>query len=94
MKVKHAAAAFAVIAVTALTGAVARPAIIGLLAVPLALQVVKGLRVHYDEPYSLMAILGKNIQLHLGTGLLLLMGYLIAIIAAHNLDDVPAFLGG
>ena len=86
--------AFGVIAVATVTGAMAPPAILGLLAIPLALQVVRGLRAYYDAPYALMGIMGKNIQLHAGTGLLLFVGYLIAIIADRNLDSVPAWLGG
>jgi 1,4-dihydroxy-2-naphthoate octaprenyltransferase len=86
--------AFTVITVATVTGAMAPPAILGLAAIPLALQVVKGLRAYYDEPYALMGIMGKNIQLHAGTGMLLFVGYVIAIIADRNLDSVPAWLGG
>ncbi len=35
---------------------------------------------YYDNPYALMPAMGKNIQLHLATGVLLIGGYLLAII--------------
>ena len=36
--------------------------------------------------------MGKNIQLHLATGVLLILGYVIALIVDGVLDDPPAFL--
>ena len=39
-----------------------------------------------------MPAMGKNIQLHLVTGLLLIVGYVIAIVADAALDDPPVFL--
>ena len=57
------------------------PTLIALLAAPLALPVVRALREAYDQPYVLMPAMGKNIQLHLVTGLLLIAGYVIAIVA-------------
>lgn len=47
---------------------------------PLAWKVYNGLKAHYQSPYELMATLGQDIQLHLFTGLLLIVGYVIAII--------------
>jgi 1,4-dihydroxy-2-naphthoate octaprenyltransferase len=84
---------FALIALFALTGVTARPTLIALLAAPLALPVVRALRASYDQPYALMPAMGKNIQLHLFTGLLLIAGYVIAIVADAALDDPPSFLG-
>jgi 1,4-dihydroxy-2-naphthoate octaprenyltransferase len=86
--------AFVAIAATTLTGLLAPPAIIALVAIPLAVQVVRGMRAHYDEPYTLMAIMGKNIQLHAATGMLLFLGYIIAIIADRNMTDPPSWLVG
>jgi len=74
------AATFGMIAVFAIAGWIARPALIALLAAPLALPVLRALRDAYDKPYVLMAAMGKNIQLHLVTGLLLVVGYVIAIV--------------
>ena len=44
------------------------PALLALLAVPLALQVRRGLIQFYDEPYALMPTMGANIKLHLTVG--------------------------
>jgi 1,4-dihydroxy-2-naphthoate polyprenyltransferase len=86
------AVAFGLIAVFALAGWIVRPAIIGLAAAPLALPVYRALKEHYDEPYALMPAMARNIQLHLATGVLLLVGYLVAIIADGTMDDPPSFL--
>jgi 1,4-dihydroxy-2-naphthoate polyprenyltransferase len=74
------ALAFAMIVVFAAAGWIARPAIIAVLAAPLAVPVYRALKEHYDNPYALMPAMGKNIQLHLATGVLLILGYLIAIV--------------
>jgi 1,4-dihydroxy-2-naphthoate octaprenyltransferase len=83
---------FSLIVVFAVTGLIVRPTVIALLAAPLALPVVRALRESYDQPYALMPAMGKNIQLHLVTGLLLVVGYVIAIVADAALDDPPFFL--
>ena len=59
---------------------------------PLAFQVYRGLRKHYESPYELMPFMGKGVQLHLATGLLLLAGYAAAILSDHLLSTPPAFL--
>jgi 1,4-dihydroxy-2-naphthoate polyprenyltransferase len=86
------AVAFGLILVGAVSGAIARPAIIALAAAPLALPVYRGLRDHYESPYQLMPFMGKNIQLHLATGMLLIVGYVIAIVASHLSSSPPPFL--
>jgi 1,4-dihydroxy-2-naphthoate octaprenyltransferase len=86
------AAAFAVILVLPFLDVTPWPTLIALLAVPLALPVVRALRDAYDKPYVLMPAMGKNIQLHLVTGLLLIAGYVIAIVADAAFDDPPSFL--
>jgi 1,4-dihydroxy-2-naphthoate polyprenyltransferase len=83
---------FALIVVFAVTDLIVRPTLIALLAAPLALPVVRALRESYDQPYALMPAMGKNIQLHLVTGLLLVVGYVIAIVADAAFDDPPFFL--
>jgi 1,4-dihydroxy-2-naphthoate octaprenyltransferase len=83
---------FGLIAVFAITGLTARPTLLALLAAPLALPVRRALRESYDQPYALMPAMGKNIQLHLVTGLLLIAGYVIAIVADHALSNPPFFL--
>ena len=86
------AVAFGLIVVFAVAGWIVRPAIIALAAAPLALPVYRALKSSYDQPYVLMPAMAKNIQLHLATGVLLILGYLIAIGADAWLDDPPVFL--
>jgi 1,4-dihydroxy-2-naphthoate polyprenyltransferase len=86
------ALAFGLIVVFALTGLIARPALLALLAAPLALPVAGALRESYDQPYALMPAMARNIQLHLATGLLLIVGYVAAIIADAAFADPPSFL--
>lgn len=73
------ALAFALIVVFAAAGVTPWPTLVALLAAPLALPVRRALWDHYDSPYELMPAMGKNIQLHLATGMLLILGYVIAI---------------
>ncbi|MDQ3148989.1 MAG: hypothetical protein M3Q38_03565, partial [Chloroflexota bacterium] len=56
------------------------PTLIALGAVPLALRVHAGLKVHYASPYPLMAVMGTNVNLNLAVGGLLLIGYVAAIL--------------
>ena len=85
------ATAFALIAVFAISGLTVRPTIIALAAAPLAVPVYRALRDLYESPYALMPAMGKNIQLHLFTGVLLILGYVIAIVADAAMDDPPWF---
>jgi 1,4-dihydroxy-2-naphthoate octaprenyltransferase len=55
------------------------PALLTLLAIPLAIRIHRGLVSFYDNPYALMATMAANIQLHMTVGLLLLVGYLATI---------------
>jgi len=73
-------AAFAVIAGGVVGGLMPWPTLIALAAVPLALRVHAGLKVHYDSPYTLMAVMGANVNLNLVVGGLLLAGYLVTIV--------------
>jgi 1,4-dihydroxy-2-naphthoate octaprenyltransferase len=86
------AAAFGLIAGGSIAGVIVRPTIIALLALPLAAQVYRGLRDHYESPYQLMPYMGKGVQLHMATGLLLLLGYVVAIVASHLSGHPPVFL--
>ena len=83
---------FALIVVFAVAGWIVRPAIIAVAAAPLALPVYRALKSSYDQPYALMPAMGKNIQLHLATGVLLILGYVIALVADGVMDDPPSFL--
>jgi 1,4-dihydroxy-2-naphthoate octaprenyltransferase len=71
--------AFGLIVLFVAVGVTPWPTLIALLAAPLALPVRRALWDHYDSPYALMPAMGKNIQLHLATGMLLILGYVIAI---------------
>jgi 1,4-dihydroxy-2-naphthoate octaprenyltransferase len=53
--------------------------LLAMVAAPLALRVYRALEVHYESPYALMDAMGKNIQLHLFTGLLLIAGYALSL---------------
>jgi 1,4-dihydroxy-2-naphthoate polyprenyltransferase len=71
--------AFGLIIAGAVTGIMPVWTLLALLPAPLAFKVYAGLKAHYQSPYELMANLGQNIQLHLFTGLLLVIGYVIEI---------------
>jgi 1,4-dihydroxy-2-naphthoate polyprenyltransferase len=86
------ALAFGLIVLFAVAGWTVRPTIIALAAAPLAVPVYRALRDFYDQPYALMPAMAKNIQLHLATGVLLILGYVIAIVADAAMDDPPFFL--
>ena len=86
------ALAFGLIAVFALSGLLVRPALLALAAAPLALPVLRALRESYDDPYALMPAMARNVQLHLAAGLLLVAGYVVAIVADAALADPPFFL--
>jgi 1,4-dihydroxy-2-naphthoate octaprenyltransferase len=84
---------YGLIAAGAVTGILPRPTIIALATIPLAIRVSRALRRDYEDPYALMfSGMGLNVQLHLFTGLLLFLGYLISIGADRLLDTVPALL--
>jgi 1,4-dihydroxy-2-naphthoate octaprenyltransferase len=74
------AVAYLVVIGGVITGLLPLPTLIALLTIPIAYQTLQGLRAHFDSPYQLMAYLGKNVNLHLFTGLLLVVGVLLAIV--------------
>ena len=59
----------------------------------MALQVSRGLRPNYDNPYGLMAIMGVNIKLHMFAGLLLLAAYLVVLVSGALVPSVDLFFG-
>ena len=83
---------FALILGGAIAGVIPRPTAIALAAIPLAIPVYSGLLDFYESPYELMPRMGKGVQLHLATGLLLVLGYVIAIVASHLMSSPPLFL--
>ena len=74
------AGAYLVVIAGVVFGVLPWPTLISLLTVPLAYQTWKGLKAHYDSPYQLMSYLGKNVNLHLSTGVLLVIGVLLGIL--------------
>jgi 1,4-dihydroxy-2-naphthoate octaprenyltransferase len=74
------AVAYLVVVAGVAFGVLPWPTLISLLTFPLAYQTWKGLKAHYDSPYQLMSYLGKNVNLHLWTGLLLIIGVLLGIL--------------
>jgi len=70
--------AFAVVVLNALTDVTPIWTLIAVLPAPLVLKVRRGLRAHYDQPYALMSYMQDNIVLHLATGTLLVVGYVVA----------------
>ncbi|MEX1254146.1 MAG: prenyltransferase [Dehalococcoidia bacterium] len=87
-----AAAAFLLIAIAAPAGTLPRPTLIALLALPLAIEVYRGISRDYNAPYDLMSTMGKNVQLHLLAGLLLFAGYMVSVIAERVAESPPAIL--
>jgi 1,4-dihydroxy-2-naphthoate polyprenyltransferase len=86
------AVAFGWILAGVATGILPVPAVLAVLAAPLAVRVDRGLRAHYESPYLLMPYMGTNIQLHLAVGMLLIVGYVVAVAAGHLMHPPPAFL--
>ena len=85
-------AAFGLILGGAIADVIPRPTIIALLAIPLAIPVYRGLRDFYESPYELMPRMGKGVQLHMVAGLLLIVGYVVAVVAGHLSHSPPFFL--
>ena len=73
--------AFGVIVVGVTGGLLPWPTLIALAAIPLVLRVHQGLKVHYDSPYMLMAVMGANVNVNLIVGGLLLVAYAVTIVA-------------
>ncbi len=76
-----AGAAFVCIVAEVAAGVTPAWTLLALAPLPLALRVWRGLRAHYGDPYALMPTMQTNIVLHLVTGLLLVIGYVIAVVS-------------
>jgi 1,4-dihydroxy-2-naphthoate octaprenyltransferase len=72
--------AYALIIGGAVAGITPAWTLIALVTIPMAGLVHRGLVEHYDRPYELMKAMQTNIALHFVTGLLLLTGYIVAIV--------------
>jgi 1,4-dihydroxy-2-naphthoate octaprenyltransferase len=86
------AATYGLIVGGVMSGLMPVPALTALLTIPMAIGVYKGAREAYDDPYALMPAMAKNIQLHLATGMLLVLGFVASAAAHHLTDDVPRLL--
>jgi 1,4-dihydroxy-2-naphthoate octaprenyltransferase len=72
--------ALGVVAVGVAAGLLPPFTLLALATLPLVMRVYRGIRQHYNSPYTLMAVMGENVALHLAVGLLLLTGYAVAIV--------------
>lgn len=72
--------AFAALVLNVVLGVTPAWTLLALIPAPLVLKVRRGLLAHYDQPYALMSYMQDNIVLHLATGTLLVIGYVV-----HNL---------
>ena len=54
--------------------------LLALAPIPLAVKVYRALGSHYSSPYELMSSMGTNVMLHFAAGMLLIVGYVLAII--------------
>jgi 1,4-dihydroxy-2-naphthoate octaprenyltransferase len=75
--------AFALIVAGVIGGVLPWPTLISLAALPIVFRVHDGLKVHYDSPYTLMAVMGTNVNLNLVVGGLLLIAYVATIVVAQ-----------
>ncbi len=92
MFLMSALAAFAALVGGVVTGVLPAPTLLALLALPLVFEIYRGIRAYYTSPYKLMATMGKNVQLHAVFGLLLVVGYVVAIAADRLWDSAPGVL--
>jgi 1,4-dihydroxy-2-naphthoate octaprenyltransferase len=71
------AAVYLALAAGVLFGVVTPFALLGLLTLPLALKAYRVARVHYDHPKELTPANAATIQIHLLTGVLITLGYVV-----------------
>ena len=74
--------AFAVIVAGVAGGILPWPTLAALAAIPMALRIHRGIEANYDSPYTLMAVMGQNVNLNLVVGGLLLAGYVVTLVLA------------
>jgi hypothetical protein len=48
----------------------------------MALRIHRGIQANYDSPYTLMAVMGQNVNLNLVVGGLLLLAYVVTIVVS------------
>ena len=86
-------AAYVALVAGVVVGVLPIPTLLMLLTVPMALQVSRGLRPNYDNPYGLMAVMGVGVRLHLVAGMLLAAAYAIVLVAGAVAPGARLFLG-
>ena len=86
-------AAFGWVAVAVAVGWLPLPAILVLLAAPLAWRVLAGIQEAYEQAYALMPVMAANIRLHLVTGIVLFLAYAAVIVVGTLAPEVDLFLG-
>jgi 1,4-dihydroxy-2-naphthoate octaprenyltransferase len=74
-------AAFGIVVAGVIGGQLPWPTLIALACVPLVFRIRDGIRANYNSPYTLMAVMGQNVNLAVLAGGLLLVGYLVWIVA-------------
>ena len=87
-----AAVAFGFIVLAVLAGWLPVLALLALVAAPLAWRVFVGMRAAYDQPYALMPVMATNIRVHLVTGVLLLLAYVLVIAVDWLAPEVSLYL--
>ena len=87
------ALAYAAIVAGVALGVLPLPALAVLLTIPMAREVRAGLLPNYDNPYGLMAVMGRNIKVHAYAGGLLLASYLLVLVVRAVAPSVDLFLG-
>jgi 1,4-dihydroxy-2-naphthoate octaprenyltransferase len=85
--------AFASVVAGVLAGILPLPALVILLAAPMALRVRDQLGPNYENPYGLMAVMGENVAVHTRAGLLLIAAYAVVLLVAAVAPSVDLFLG-
>lgn len=76
------AAAYLSIVAGVAVGGLPVPSLLGLLTVPMAWRAFQGLRRHHAYPYRLIPANARTIFTHLFTGLLIFVGYVVAVLTS------------
>lgn len=85
--------AFGSVVLAVVVGWLPVPALLVLLAAPLAWRVFVGIQAAYDQAYALMPVMATNIRVHLITGVVLFLAYVAVIAVGTIAPDVDLFLG-
>ncbi|CAN5472587.1 hypothetical protein BH24CHL9_BH24CHL9_01130 [soil metagenome] len=85
--------AFGSVVLAVVVGWLPVPALLVLLAAPLAWRVFVGIQAAYDQAYALMPVMATNIRVHLITGVVLFLAYVAVIAVGTIAPDIDLFLG-